>query len=88
MLVSSFFSSKIITKPKKIFSSCRASKCQFPLTLTDIPLVNTSGRVQFSSPAQVMSVLSKVSVCFLAVCTVSMYRGFLTNRLHTEGPVK
>ena len=51
MLVSSFFSSKIITKQKKIYSFCRASKWQFPLALTELPLVNTSGRVQFSSPA-------------------------------------
>ena len=52
MLVSSFFL-KIITKPKKIYSSCRASKWQFPLALTELPLVNTSGRVQFSSPGKV-----------------------------------
>ena len=30
--------------------SCRVSKWQFPLALTELPLVNTSGRVQFSSP--------------------------------------
>ena len=50
MLVSSFFPSKIITKPKKIYLSCRASKWQFPLALTELLLVNASGRVQFSSP--------------------------------------
>ena len=57
MLVSSFFSSKIITKLKKIYSSCRASKWQFPLALTKLPLVNTSGRVQFSSPDNVYFML-------------------------------
>ena len=50
MLVSSFFFLKNNYKTKKIYSSCRASKCQFPLALTELPLVNTSGRVQFSSP--------------------------------------
>ena len=50
MLVSSFFFLKINYKTKKIYSSCPASKWQFPLALTELPLVNTSGRVQFSSP--------------------------------------
>ena len=53
MLVGSFFFSpqKKITKQKKSTrQSCRASKWQFPLALTELPLVNTSGRVQFSSP--------------------------------------
>ena len=50
MLVSSFFSLKNNYKTKKIYSSCRASKRQFPLALTELPLVNTSERVQFSSP--------------------------------------
>ena len=49
MLVSElFFKNNYLTK--KIYSSCRASKWQFPLALTELPLVNTSGRVQFSSP--------------------------------------
>ena len=50
MLVSSFFFLKNNYKTKKIYWSCRASKWQFPLALTELPLVNTSGRVQFSSP--------------------------------------
>ena len=50
MLVSSFFFLKNNYKTKTIYSSCRASKWQFPLALTELPLVNTSGRVQFSSP--------------------------------------
>ena len=50
MLVSSFFFLKNNYKTKKIYLSCHASKWQFPLALTEFPLVNTSGRVQFSSP--------------------------------------
>ena len=50
MLVSSFFFLKNNYKTKNIYSSCRASKWQFPLALTELPLVNTSGLVQFSSP--------------------------------------
>ena len=49
-MIVSFFFLKNNYKTKKINSSCRASKWQFPLALTELPLVNTSGCVQFSSP--------------------------------------
>ena len=52
MLVSSFFFLKNNSKTKNIYSSCRASKWQFPLALTELPLVNTRGRVQFLSPVK------------------------------------
>ena len=51
MLVSSFFFSKKITKPKISTRPVGLANSKFPLALTELPLVNTSGRVQFSSPA-------------------------------------
>ena len=62
MLVSSFFFLKNNYKTKNTYSSCLASKWQFPLALTKLPLVNTSGRVQFSSPVLIHKRKMKIEV--------------------------
>ena len=66
MLVISFFFLKNNYKTRKIYLSCRASKWQFPLALIELPLVNTSGRVQFSSSAIAIIFLSiSLNMCFV-----------------------